>query len=108
MINVIVYEDTNHDYVGFCSIGHAEMAEQGYDIVCASASILMINSVNAIETFTNNTFTLVENEEEGLLHFRLETSPSQETKTILKTMVLGIRTMCDSYEEYINLSIEEV
>ncbi len=108
MINVIVYENKNHDYVGFCSIGHAEMAEQGYDIVCAAASILMINSTNAIEEFTDDTFTRVENEEEGLLHFKLKSKPSQETKTILKTMVLGLRTMCDSYEEYINLSIEEV
>ena len=38
----------NGSYVDFVSKGHAGYAEEGYDIVCAAVSVLIINTVNSI------------------------------------------------------------
>ena len=36
--------------------GHAGYAEPGQDIVCAAVSALVINTINAIEAFTEDDF----------------------------------------------------
>ncbi len=108
LIHINVYMNMKKDFVGFSSKGHSGYAEQGHDIICAAASVLMINSTNAIEKFTRDAFTRVEDDEEGYLDFELKCEPSEVTKTILKTMVLGLKSIQEQYDEYISLSIEEV
>ena len=41
MITVKIYKNQEEEYVGFQTDGHAEYAEDGYDIICASVSILV-------------------------------------------------------------------
>ncbi len=35
---------------------HAGYAEEGQDIVCAAVSVLMINTVNSLDAFTDDKF----------------------------------------------------
>ena len=85
MIHVVIYQNEKEECTGFQTEGHAEYADPGQDIVCAAASVLIINTMNAIE-------------------------PSKEAGLLLNTMILGLKGMADdeNYEEYIDLTFEEV
>ena len=54
-------------YLDFLSKGHAGYAEEGQDIVCAAASILVINTINAIEEFTEDDASLISEDETGMI-----------------------------------------
>ena len=110
MIKVTVYKTVNHDYAGLDVLGHAGYAEAGQDIVCAAASVLVINTMNAIEAFADDQASLVTEEEEGFIHYELNGRPSMEASLLLKTMVLGLSEMAhdEDYAQYIDLTFEEV
>ena len=88
MIHVTIFQNKYKECVGFQTEGHAEYADPGQDIVCAAASILVINTINAIEEFTEDDASLL----------------------LLNTMILGLEQMVDddNYAEYIDLTFEEV
>ncbi len=95
--------------MGFRAHGHAEMAEAGQDIVCAAASVLMINTINAIDEYTEDAFTSVSDDTDATLEFMMKSNKlSQDADLLLKTMVLGLRAIAQDYKEYINLKFEEV
>ncbi len=110
MLHIVIYQNKKREYTGFQTEGHAEFAEQGEDIVCAAASILVINTMNAIEAYTKDKFSMFSDEEEGLISFHFEGTVSKESDLLMKTMVLGLKDMADdeNYEEYIDLTFEEV
>ena len=53
MITITILQD-HEDAVGFHCIGHSGYAEAGSDIICAGVSALVINTINSIETFTED------------------------------------------------------
>ena len=109
MTKVTIYKNVKNECVGFKALGHAGYAEEGEDIVCAAISILTINTMNAIETFTDADVSLKTDEEIGFIEYRID-EPTKETSLLLDTMVLGLQTMADdeNYAEYIDLLFEEV
>ena len=110
MIHVTVYSNKRKECTGFQTEGHAGYDDPGQDIVCAAASILVINTINAIERFADDEFSLASDPEKGLISWHLNESPSKEAELLLKTMVLGLEQMFDdeNYAEYIDLTFEEV
>ena len=109
MTKVTIYKNVKNECVGFKALGHAGYAEEGEDIVCAAISILTINTMNAIETFTDADVSLETDDESGFIEYRVD-EPTKETSLLLDTMVLGLQTMVDdeNYTEYIDLLFEEV
>ncbi len=110
MIHVTIYQNKRREYTGFKAYGHAGFSDEGQDIVCAAASVLMINTVNAIEKFTQDRTSLVSDDANGVIDYSLKERPSKETELLLDTMVLGLTEMSDdeNYAEYIDLTFEEV
>ena len=110
MIHVVIYQNEKEECTGFQTEGHAEYADPGQDIVCAAASVLVINTMNAIEAFADDQASLVTEEEEGFIHYELNGRPSMEASLLLKTMVLGLSEMAhdEDYAQYIDLTFEEV
>ena len=53
MITVTVF-NKNNEIVGVQLEGHAEFGRRGRDIVCSAVSILYINLVNSLESFTKD------------------------------------------------------
>ena len=56
MTKVTFYQNSEQQCVGFDVNSHAGYAEEGEDIVCAAISALVINTVNSIETFTDDSY----------------------------------------------------
>ena len=110
MTKVTVYKNEQNECVGFKAYGHAGYAEEGEDIVCAAISVLTINTMNAIDTFTDVEAEVQSNEEEGYIEYRVLSKPTKESTLLLETMVLGLQTMAEdeNYSEYIDLKIREV
>ena len=98
---------SNDSYAGFKVVGHAGYAEEGYDIICAAVSVLVVNAVNSIETFTDDKFAA--REDHGIVELILEGSVSDKTTLLLDSMILGLRDIQTQYgNEFIRLKIEEV
>ena len=96
--------------MGFQAEGHAGMAEAGQDIVCAAVSILTMNTINAIETFADDEFSLVSDEVDGVIAFHLAETPTPEAELLLEAMILGLEDLADDedYSEFIYVNFEEV
>ena len=109
MTKVTIYKNSENVCVGFDVVGHAGYAEEGEDIACAAISILVINTMNAIETYTDVTFSQEADGEVGSITYRIE-DPTKETTLLLDTMVLGLQSLEDNelYTDYIDLIFEEV
>ncbi len=99
-----------HAYTGFDMSGHAEFADSGRDIVCAAVSMLVVNTLNALEVFTEDETSHVSDEEEGTIEFRFRRRPSHDAELLIKTMILGLESLEENseYEPYIDMIFKEV
>ena len=109
MVKTTIIKDSSSGYRGFRFIGHAGYDEYGKDIVCAAASVLAQNTVNSIETFTEDKFRCQVDEKKGMLTFRFTGSVSEESKLLMDSMVLGLTDVKNQYgRKYLKLQFEEV
>lgn len=113
MIKVTIYKTDRHEYVGFDAKGHAGFADEGMDIVCAAASALIINTINAIERYTDDETSVLTDDSEdaqGMIEFRFVGHPTHDAELLLKTMILGLEEIEDDsdYEPYIDIIFKEV
>ena len=108
MINVTVYKDKNDHYRGFRCDGHAEYAELGEDIICSAVSVLVINTVNAIEQLTEDEFSVGADQESGLIDVDFPHILSHDASLLVDTMIMGLQSIEETHSEFIHLEIEEV
>ena len=110
MIKITIYQNVKKEYVGFQTEGHAGYAESGEDIVCASVSVLVINTINSIERLTEDSASVQSEEDSGLIKYRFEKTPSREATLLFSAMVLGLKDMVEDeeYSKYIDLRFREV
>ena len=84
MTKVTIYKNQTEECVGFRMFGHAGYAEAGEDIVCAAISVLTINTMNAIEVFTNTVAAADVDEEEGSSTYTFKNNLYMGTKSVVK------------------------
>ena len=98
MINISIYQNEQDEYTGFRMEGHAGYAERGQDIVCAAVSVLVINTINSIESMTEDRFEDHVREENGEIDFRIISSPiSDSAELLLRSLVLGLKGILSEY-----------
>ncbi len=105
MIIVEISRDKAGAVCGIKCRGHAEYAESGSDVVCAAVSILVINSINAIEKLSDTKLKLNgEDQAEGIIDVSFETGPDAKAEVILDTMLLGLNDVMVNYgKKYLKL-----
>lgn len=104
MINVSIYKNAENLITGFKISGHADYSVYGSDIVCASASALVINTINSIENFTSDRFELDQDEKKGFIEFHVISSASQNTNLLLCSLALGLQGITEEYsDKYIKI-----
>ena len=108
MIRISFKYNTDGAPVGIRCDGHAGFARFGKDIVCAAVSVLVINTMNSIEAFTEDEFTGEVNEKKGHVVFELADSCSEEAKLLMRSLELGIRDIYEEHSRYISLIDWEV
>ncbi len=95
MTAIRFYQDSEQRLTGFESSGHADYADEGEDIVCAAISVLTINTVNALEQFTEDGLKL--ETRDGYIRLEVETPVSDAAELLLKTLALGIGEIAKQY-----------
>ncbi|MDO5362742.1 MAG: ribosomal-processing cysteine protease Prp [Eubacteriales bacterium] len=95
------------NYLEFESKGHAGYAEEGHDIVCAAVSVLVINTVNSLEAFTEDRFEV--QERDGYVSFRFTAPVTEKGKLLMDSLVLGLTEIEHSYKNrYLTVKVKEV
>ena len=108
MITVKAFVDQDGGYRGFKVTGHAGYGEEGEDIVCAAVSALTQNTVNAIETFTEDPISCTV--DEGYLEFSFLETAGPESKLLMNALMLGlegIEESCGAGERFLRILTEE-
>jgi len=109
MTTITIQKTGSNEYSAFRFEGHSGFAESGKDIVCASISVLVINTINSIETLTSDKLEVETNEKKGLISGRFSGHPSMEATLLLDSMLLGLKEIEKQYgKKFIKLKFEEV
>ena len=105
MINVSIYTNAENLITGFRLSGHADYSEYGSDVVCAAVSALVINTINSIENFTSDRFTIDQDEKKGFLEFHVISPMSNNSNLLLSSLFLGLQKVEEEYtKKYIKLT----
>ena len=105
MVQITILKNKQGAYTGFTFKGHAGYAESGSDIVCAAVSVLVINTLNSIETFTKDVPEVHMDEKKGLIDCRFSNEICKETVLLLDSMILGLQSVEEEYgKKYIRLT----
>lgn len=105
MIQVDVIRSNDGNMVGFRVSGHAGFDVQGSDIVCASVSVLVINCINSLETFSDTDFTVAEEDEaSGTITVLFKSELDDKANLLIASMMLGLKGIQDEYgKKYVTL-----
>lgn len=99
MIKVRVKRE--YDVVKYIKIsGHADYAEEGYDIVCASVSCIAITTVNALISINED--CLVYSEADGLLEIGI-LKHDEVIDKLIDNMLSLLDKLSKDYKDYIKI-----
>ncbi len=87
--------------------GHAGFADYGNDIVCAAVSMLVINTVNSIERFTDDGMRLDSNEEKGFIDCSFPQGLSHDGSLLMDSAALGLAAIADQYPDNVSIEFKE-
>ena len=107
MIEVFVKTE-NDRIISIETKGHADLDRRGKDIVCSAVSILMINTVNSIKSFTEDEIGVESVQEKGRISISLPKEYSEATELLLKSMLLGLSGIEEEYPKNLCIYTEEV
>ena len=112
MTNVVIKKTRHGEYLGFTCLGHAghaQAANTDRDVVCAAISVLVINTLNALDTLTEVKMQVTSDEKEGLITCQFEDSLDKQAKVLMDAMVLGLKSISKEYgTRFCKLNFEEV
>ena len=112
MTKVIISKTRDGEYLGFTCLGHAghaQAANTDREVVCAAVSVLVINTLNALDTFTEVKMQVDSDEDIGLITCKFETSLSEKARVLMDAMVLGLSDISKQYgSRFCKLKFEEV
>lgn len=79
-------------------VGHANYAEYGRDIICASVSMLLQNLVKSIHDLTDDKIEYDLKAGQAFIRYR---DLSEKSKTLIDSFFIGICSIADAYPDYI-------
>ena len=110
----IIRNPSSHTYQEFHCFGHARnhrflLTRDTQDIVCASISVLVINTINAMEELAGEQLEVTTNEETGFIRCVFKEQPSDKSILLMDALVLGLDGISKQYgEKFLQVKFEEV
>lgn len=115
MIAITVYRDPAGDIHGFTTEGHADMAPEGQDIVCAAVSAIVQTAIFALHEIAGFTMECTLDADSDRVTrtlpggLRIRNGQSYEqAQVILKMMAIGLHSAAGEHTEYVTFSEEEI
>lgn len=88
----------NGYYTHLIVTGHAEYAEYGNDLICASVSSIMFGLMNCLDEYQDVTINVGENKIEIKNECKLD-----EVNNFMKLALIQLKTIEESYGEFIKV-----
>ena len=108
MISITIHKNSDK-YTSLSCIGHAGFSEAGTDIVCAAASVLVINTLNAIEQLTDTHIEETAVSKKGQLMVQFPEGTAGGSTLLMDAMMMGLLEIERQYgRRYITLDVKEV
>ncbi len=90
-------------------MGHAGYRKILPDILCASISVLVINTINSLEELGGEQFDVVTNEDTGFIKCDFREDLQEKSIFLLDSMVFGLENLSKTYgQKYLLVKFEEV
>ncbi len=105
MIKVTFFKNENDDI--FCF----EVTDHAKSNVCSAVSALTINTVNSIESFTNDDFSVDIVNEDRICYISNKLKNNEKLRDVtllLNSFELGINSIASEYKNEITIKYEEV
>lgn len=100
--------NSEQSYVGFSVSGHAGYEKHGRDIICASVSSLVINTVNAVDALTKNPCKC-EQGESGCIKFKFSSNSDEQGQLLIRALDMGLSNIEKEYgKKYLQVHYKEV
>lgn len=96
MTNITFYTRAGK-IIGFQSKGHACYGVKGTDVVCASVSALIINTVNSIEQLTQDGCDSKVNDRKATIDFEIDGEVSPQAELLFNSLELGLNEIAKVY-----------
>lgn len=110
MIQVTIYQTSDHKISAFTVKGHANFDEYGSDIVCAGVSAVSFGALNAVEKLTGVVPNVEQDDAGGYIHWQVPAELPKETddkvQLLLQGMVVSLQTIEQSYSDYIQITFK--
>ena len=97
MIKISFYYKNDFLYA-FKIIGH------GPEYICSAVSVLVINTVNCIEKFTQDKFICDYNKNGGLFYFKFNDFISHDSKVLIDALEFGLKNISFEYNKFVKIS----
>ena len=108
MTKITFYRHEDGSWRGFDSCGHAGYAQAGEDIVCSAVSALIINFVNSLEEFTDDDYRVDTDQENAEINVEFTGKLSKEGNLLLKSLILGLTSIEEEQDQYLDVIFKEV
>lgn len=113
MTRINFYRNNTKDIYCFTVEGHSGYAESGSDIVCSAISVLVFNTINSIQKFTDDNIVFDIKEDGAYIKCTLPDiktgKVSHDANLLLNAMAFGLEALKDEYGKYININeVKEV
>ncbi|WDV44677.1 ribosomal-processing cysteine protease Prp [Clostridiaceae bacterium M8S5] len=111
MIKIEVFLNSLGDIRKYKASGHAGYDEIGKDIVCASISILSYTALNSLIEICG--IDVKYNiDDDGFMEIKIpddiDKDKRYKAKIVMDTLIIGIKSVIDSYPKYVTLKYREV
>ena len=108
MTTVTFTLNADNKIIGFKSEGHSGFARRGKDIVCASISVLTINTINSLEKIAHVETVVNTDAKTAAMECILKDSPNVQTETLFRSLELGVIGIHENYgSKYCNVIYKE-
>lgn len=90
--------------------GHAGAGEEGQDLVCCAASVVMQTLIGALDELSERPFDYEIDAEIGRIRCSVTYGPEADvvTETLMAAAEIGLQQIANSYGAYLTLSSREV
>ncbi len=98
-------ESSNKAITRIIISGHAGYDEKGKDLVCAAVSSIAVGTLNALDELTKDDCELILTDDQVMIIVKRNEHDSQ---MIIKTLIIQIKTLQESYPNYLKIIQTEV
>jgi hypothetical protein len=106
MVDVVLYKKNEFIY-RFKVEGHSGYAESGKDIVCAGISAIVQTAVMGLNQFCGEDFVDMDIKDGNmdciLQYDKLGSAELEKSNIIIKTMLLGLKSIEENYKKYLKV-----